>query len=76
MIVILRRGDHARILRKVTSVESRQFGDTQYVLFQPRAMFTTEYLSTYDAIAVVGYGVCNPGTSDLGIKWLKEPRYD
>ena len=75
MIAIFVRGKDVRVLRKIMAVERRQFGEAEYALFQPRAMFTTTYLSTYDAIAVVGYGVTKDG-GDLDIHWIKEPKHD
>lgn len=75
MIAIFVRGDTVRVLRKITSVEERCFADKHYALFQPRAMFTTDYLSTYDAIAVLGFGVTD-SRGDLAIHWIKEPKHD
>jgi len=75
MIAIFVRGNDVRVLRKIRSVEQRCFADLQYALFQPRAMFSFDYLSTYDAIAVVGYGVTRE-KGELGIRWIKEPKYD
>jgi hypothetical protein len=54
MIVILKRGETAlRVLRGITVVQER--GD--YIAFQPRCMFTKEYLeSSYDEAIVVNGG--------------------
>lgn len=72
MIVILKRGDDVRVLRNITHWTSREVpGMGRVTMFQPRCMFTSEYLSTYDAIVAVGHS--------LGKNlhhWIKEPRYD
>lgn len=72
MIVILRRGDDCRVLRGIHSISTRELvGGGKTTLFQPRCMFTADYLSTYDAIVAVG-----PGAGRDLIHWIKEPRYD